>query len=76
LKSLAQPAYRARRDFGDLIESWIYDRLLVEVLPLSWARAYRQLLASGELRGDIKSWLSTSLEKGDGTTMAVCPKIL
>lgn len=34
----------------ELLEFWIDDCLLVEVLPPSLARAYRQILQSGELR--------------------------
>lgn len=52
-------AYRASRGiFGDLIEFWIDDCLLVEVLPLSWARAYRKLLTSGDLRAQIETRLT------------------
>jgi hypothetical protein len=52
-------AYRASRGiFGDLIEFWIDDCLLVEVLPLAWSRAYRSLLTSGELQSQIEARLS------------------
>lgn len=52
-------AHRANRGiFGDLIEFWIDDCLLVEVLPLPWARAYRKLLTSGDLRNQIEARLS------------------
>ena len=56
------PAYRASRGiFGELIEFWIDDCLLVEVLPLPWARAYRELLNSGELRSRVEERVSRSL---------------
>lgn len=47
-------AHRSSRGvFGDLIEFWIDDCLLVEVLPFEWARTYRRLLGSDEVRAHV-----------------------
>jgi hypothetical protein len=47
-------AHRSSRGvFGDLIEFWIDDCLLIEVLPCEWARTYRRLLGSDEVRDHV-----------------------
>ena len=47
-------AYRSVRQlFGELIEVWLDECLLVEVLPFEWARNYRRLIASVALRDEV-----------------------
>jgi hypothetical protein len=43
----------SRGVFGELIEFWIDDCLLVEVLPFEWVRSYRRLLGSDEVRAHV-----------------------
>lgn len=43
-------ACRAKHGPFDLLEFWIDDCLLIEVLPPNFASAYRRILTSGELR--------------------------
>lgn len=43
-------AFRSRHGPFELLEFWIDDCLLLEVLPPSLAGAYRRILQSGELR--------------------------